>query len=49
MAPPPTEYKDLRAYGCDDHINQNEPPSLLRNDVTGGHHWVWKGACTLRE
>jgi len=20
-------------------INQNEPPSLLRNDVTGGHHW----------
>jgi hypothetical protein len=21
-------------------INQNEPPSLLRNDVTGGHHWI---------
>jgi enediyne biosynthesis protein E4 len=21
-------------------VNQNEPPSLLRNDVTGGHHWI---------
>jgi hypothetical protein len=21
-------------------INHNEPPSLLRNDVTGGHHWI---------
>jgi enediyne biosynthesis protein E4 len=21
-------------------MNQNEPPSLLRNDVTGGHHWL---------
>src|SRR5207247_4182836 len=21
-------------------INLNEPPSLLRNDVTGGHHWL---------
>jgi len=21
-------------------INQNEPPSLLRNDVTGGNHWL---------
>jgi hypothetical protein len=21
-------------------INQNEPPSLLRNDVTSGHHWI---------
>jgi hypothetical protein len=21
-------------------VNQNEPPSLLRNDVTGGHHWL---------
>ena len=21
-------------------INQNEPPSLLRNDVTGGYHWI---------
>jgi hypothetical protein len=21
-------------------VNQNEPPSLLRNDVTGNHHWI---------
>jgi hypothetical protein len=21
-------------------MNQHEPPSLLRNDVTGGHHWL---------
>jgi len=21
-------------------VNQNEPPSLLRNDVTGDHHWI---------
>jgi hypothetical protein len=21
-------------------VNQNEPPSLLRNDVTGQHHWI---------
>ncbi len=21
-------------------VNQNEPPSLLRNDVTSGHHWI---------
>src|SRR5215471_18422532 len=21
-------------------VNQNEPPSLLRNDLTGGHHWL---------
>ncbi len=21
-------------------VNQNEPPSLLRNDVTPGHHWI---------
>ena len=21
-------------------MNMNEPPSLLRNDVTGGHHWA---------
>jgi enediyne biosynthesis protein E4 len=21
-------------------VNQNEPPSLLRNDVSGGHHWI---------
>ena len=21
-------------------VNQNEPPSLLRNDVTGSHHWI---------
>jgi hypothetical protein len=21
-------------------VNQNEPPSLLRNDATGGHHWL---------
>jgi len=21
-------------------INHNEPPSLLRNDVSGGHHWL---------
>ncbi len=21
-------------------MNQNEPPSLLRNDVSGGHHWL---------
>ncbi len=21
-------------------MNMNEPPSLLRNDLTGGHHWV---------
>ena len=21
-------------------VNQNEPPSLLRNDVTGGSHWI---------
>ena len=21
-------------------INHNEPPSLLRNDVTGGNHWI---------
>ena len=21
-------------------INMNEPPSLLRNDVTGGGHWL---------
>jgi hypothetical protein len=21
-------------------VNHNEPPSLLRNDVTGGHHWI---------
>ncbi|MEO7141967.1 MAG: CRTAC1 family protein, partial [Bryobacteraceae bacterium] len=21
-------------------INQNEPPSLLRNDVTGNHRWI---------
>jgi hypothetical protein len=21
-------------------VNQNEPPSLLRNDVSGGHHWL---------
>jgi hypothetical protein len=21
-------------------MNQNEPPTLLRNDVTGGHHWL---------
>jgi enediyne biosynthesis protein E4 len=21
-------------------VNQNEPPSLLRNDVTGRHHWL---------
>jgi hypothetical protein len=21
-------------------VNQNEPPSLLRNDLTGGHHWI---------
>lgn len=21
-------------------VNVNEPPSLLRNDVTGGHHWI---------
>ena len=21
-------------------VNQNERPSLLRNDVTGGHHWI---------
>jgi hypothetical protein len=21
-------------------VNLNEPPSLLRNDVTGGHHWL---------
>jgi hypothetical protein len=21
-------------------VNINEPPSLLRNDVTGGHHWL---------
>jgi hypothetical protein len=21
-------------------MNQNEPPSLLRNDVTGNHHWL---------
>jgi enediyne biosynthesis protein E4 len=21
-------------------VNQNEAPSLLRNDVTGGHHWI---------
>jgi enediyne biosynthesis protein E4 len=21
-------------------MNQNEPPSLLRNDVTGGGHWL---------
>ena len=21
-------------------VNQNEPPSLLRNDVTAGHHWI---------
>jgi enediyne biosynthesis protein E4 len=21
-------------------MNQNEPPSLLRNDVTGGNHWL---------
>jgi hypothetical protein len=22
------------------NVNQNEPPSLLRNDVTGGNHWL---------
>jgi hypothetical protein len=21
-------------------VNQNEPPSLLRNDLAGGNHWV---------
>jgi hypothetical protein len=21
-------------------VNQNEPPSLLRNDVSSGHHWL---------
>jgi hypothetical protein len=21
-------------------VNLNEPPSLLRNDTTGGHHWI---------
>jgi hypothetical protein len=21
-------------------VNQNEPPSLLRNDVAGGNHWI---------
>ena len=21
-------------------VNLNEPPSLLRNDVSGGHHWL---------
>ena len=21
-------------------VNQNEPPSLLRNDVTGDNHWI---------
>ena len=21
-------------------MNMNEPPSLLRNDVSGGHHWL---------
>ncbi len=21
-------------------VNQNDPPSLLRNDVTGDHHWI---------
>jgi len=21
-------------------VNQNEPPSLLRNDVSGGYHWL---------
>ena len=21
-------------------VNQNEPPSLLRNDVSGDHHWI---------
>jgi len=21
-------------------VNQNEAPSLLRNDVSGGHHWI---------
>jgi enediyne biosynthesis protein E4 len=21
-------------------VNLNEPPSLLRNDITGGHHWI---------
>src|SRR5450759_2112924 len=21
-------------------VNQNEPPSLLRNDVTGDYHWI---------
>jgi len=21
-------------------LNQNEPPSLLRNDMSGGHHWL---------
>ena len=21
-------------------MNQNEPPSLLRNDLTGGNHWI---------
>ena len=21
-------------------VNLNEPPSLLRNDVAGGHHWL---------
>ena len=21
-------------------VNQNEPPSLLRNDTSGGHHWL---------
>ncbi|MGH9665175.1 MAG: ASPIC/UnbV domain-containing protein, partial [Bryobacteraceae bacterium] len=21
-------------------VNHNEPPSLLRNDVTGDHHWI---------
>jgi hypothetical protein len=21
-------------------MNQNEPPSLLRNDVSGGYHWL---------
>ncbi len=21
-------------------MNMNEPPSLLRNDVSGGHHWI---------
>ena len=21
-------------------VNLNEPPSLLRNDVTGGNHWL---------